>query len=79
MEVPGRVMDTEKQRANLRRNMCPKCSLFATCPQFEEQLDACFDAARLIRLEDGGRGRDLLHEKLGTGIPAQRREENANG
>jgi hypothetical protein len=37
----------EGRYARVRQKICPRCPLYATCPQFPEQLDACADAALL--------------------------------
>jgi hypothetical protein len=36
----------------LRARLCRSCPIKKTCPQFEEQLDACADA-ELIQIEEG--------------------------
>jgi len=58
-------MEAEEKRLDkLRRRLCPRCPINGTCAQFPEQLEACADAARLIRAETLAPGRDLLRERL---------------
>jgi hypothetical protein len=73
-------MDEEKRYKKLRGRLCPSCSIYATCAQFPEQLEACADATRLIKLAEADpqyRGRDLIRERLDAERHA-RQDEKAN-